>query len=333
MIFVGIPAAPASASDASSLQIVVQNPLSSAEPAPGVGVRLVDIPTATQNDPRARSYIVDHLNPGTTIARRIQVQNNTASPQSVTLYAGAAHINNGTFNVENGGATNQLTTWTTLSPPHLEMDPGQQTDVLVTIKVPADAPEAEQYAVVWAEVRSSSPTTNGNVVQVSRVGIRIYLAVSPGNGPPTSFSIDALTAARNAQGNPKVTATVTNTGGRAVDIGGSLTLSNGPGGSSAGPFPVTQGTSIAPHSSARVAVVLDPELPSGPWKATLDIKSGLVTAHASTQITFPQAGQSVTVQPDKAFNPVWIYLGSGLMLIAIALIVWRRRLIHAGQQW
>ena len=281
VIFAGIPAAPASASDVFPCRALRKAPLSAVKPAPGVGLRLVDIPTATQNDPRARSYIVDHVNPGSTIARRIQVQNNTSSPQSVALYTGAAHIDHGTFNAENGAAANQLTTWTSVSQPHLEMSPGEQTDVLVTIKVPADAPEAEQYAVVWAEVRSSSPSVNGSVVQVSRVGIRIYLAVSPGNGPPTSFSIDALTAARNPQGNPEVTATVTNTGGRAVDIGGSLTLSNGPGGSSAGPFPVTQGTSIAPHSSARVAVVLDPQLPSGPWEATLDLKSGLVTAHAT----------------------------------------------------
>src|SRR5680860_791798 len=76
----------------------------------GIGVRLLDIPAATQNDPRARSYIVDRLAPGIDIRRRIQVQNNSNSAQSVRIYPGAATIKDGSFVGGNDPAVNELTT-------------------------------------------------------------------------------------------------------------------------------------------------------------------------------------------------------------------------------
>src|SRR5487761_1599761 len=85
----------------------------------GVGIRLVDIPTALANDPRARQYIIDHLAPGTTISRRVEVTNYTSEPQVVTLYAAAATISGGSFLFGAGRAANELTSWTTVDPPTL----------------------------------------------------------------------------------------------------------------------------------------------------------------------------------------------------------------------
>ena len=85
-------------------------------PAPepsGVGIRLLDIPAATQNDPRARSYIVDRLAPGITIERRIQAQNNSNSAQSVRIYPGAAIIKDGSFTGGNDSAAVTTPTTTT----------------------------------------------------------------------------------------------------------------------------------------------------------------------------------------------------------------------------
>ena len=121
----------------------------------GVGVKLLDIPAATQNDPRARVYIVDRLAPGIEIQRRIQVQNNSGSTQSVRIYPGAATIEDGSFVGGNDPSVNELTTWTSVDLPQPELVAGEAVDVMVTINVPADAPEGEQYAVVWAEVRSA----------------------------------------------------------------------------------------------------------------------------------------------------------------------------------
>jgi hypothetical protein len=294
----------------------------------GIGIRLLDVPAVTQDDPRARSYIVDRLAPGTGIHRRIQVQNNSNAAQSVRIYTGAAQIQEGSFVGDNDPAVNELTTWTSVDRPHVDLQPGESADVLVTIDVPADASEAEQYAAVWAEVRNA-PAKGTNVVQASRVGMRIYLSVGPGNGAPADFRIASITAGRDPNGNPQVSAVVTNTGGRALDMSGDLTLSKGPGGISAGPFGAKKALTLAPGREGTVVTTLDPALPNGPWNAQLHLKSGLVEHEAAASITFPDAGQGETVEPVQEAGFPWIALGAGVagLLIAAALLRWwlRRR--------
>lgn len=251
------------------------------------------------------------------------MQNNSAAAQSVRIYAGAARIQEGSFVGDNDPAVNELTTWTSVDRPQVELQPGESADVLVTIDVPAGASEAEQYAAVWAEVRSA-PAEGTNVVQASRVGIRIYLSVGPGNGAPADFRITSLTASRDVQGNPQVSAVVSNTGGRALDITGELTLSKGPGGISAGPFGAQKAVTLLPERDGTVVTTLDPELPNGPWNAQLRLKSGLVEHEAAVSITFPDAGPGETVGPVPEAGPPWIALGSGVagLLIAAALLRW-----------
>ncbi len=45
----------------------------------GLGIRLVDVPVATADDPRALVYIIDHVAPGALIERRIEVSNRTGA--------------------------------------------------------------------------------------------------------------------------------------------------------------------------------------------------------------------------------------------------------------
>jgi len=320
-----IPASPGTAQALPETRLVLSASTPRLPEPSGIGVRLLDIPAATQNDPRARSYIVDRLAPGIDIRRRIQVQNNSNSAQSVRIYPGAATIKDGSFVGGNDPAVNELTTWTSIDQPQLRMVAGEKADVLVTINVPADAPEGEQYGVVWAEVRSA-PAEGANIVQASRAGIRIYLSVGPGNGKPADFNITSLTAARDAQGKPRITASVINTGGRALDITGDLRLSEGPGGLSAGPFALQQATTLAPGSSGSIAFTLDPKLPNGPWNAQLRLKSGLVEHETAATITFPDAGQGETVKPVAESNLLWIALGAGAgVLLLAAALLWRMR--------
>jgi hypothetical protein len=289
----------------------------------GIGIRLLDIPAATQEDPRARSYIVDRLAPGTGIQRRIRVENNSTTAQSVRIYPGAARIQEGSFVGDNDPAVNELTTWTSVDRPQVELQAGESADVLVTIDVPADASEAEQYAAVWAEVRSA-PGNGTNIIQASRVGIRIYLSVGPGNGAPADFRIASITAGRDAEGNPQVSAVVTNTGGKALDIAGDVALSEGPGGISAGPFPAQKALTLAPGRDGTLVTTLNSALPNGPWSAQLNLKSGVVEHEAAATITFPDSGQGKTVEPAPEAGFPWIVLGSGVafLLIAIALLWW-----------
>jgi hypothetical protein len=293
--------------------------------AGGIGIRLVDIPVDTHGDDRALLYIVDHLAPGTSIHRRIEVSNTTDSAAHVALYAAAASIDHDAFLVADAHTPNELSSWTSVSPGTVNVPAGGQALATVRIAVPDDAAPGEQYAVVWAEVRSSPHGAEG-VTQVNRVGIRLYLSVGRGNPPAEDFSIDSLTATRSPAGLPTVLATVHNTGGRAIDMSGTLELTEGPGGLSAGPFPASLGTTLAPGDTGTVTIALDEQIPMGPWDAQIDLKSGLLDRTERATITFPTKG-AVTISTHHGVPP-WVVaagIASALLAVAVLTFLVRRR--------
>ena len=269
----------------------VPGPALAQAPPQTVGIRIVDAPTNRADDPRARQYIVDHLAPGTTITRRVEVSNDTAETQPVQLYAAAASIKDGNFQFGDGRAANDLTSWTTVEPATVSPPAGAKSVATVKIAVPADASPGERYGVVWAELAAAAPP-GGGIAAVNRVGVRIYLSVGGGNEPDSDFSIASFEARRDADGNPVVGATVRNTGGRAVDLSGELRLANGPGGLSAGPFEAKLGTTLGIGQTEPVLVVLDRAVPAGPWDARIVLRSGLTEREATARITFPDAAAS-----------------------------------------
>jgi hypothetical protein len=291
-------------------------------PEPGsLGLRLVDAPAA-DDDPRAQVYIVDHLAPGTVIQRRIEVTNSTAVTTHISLYASAATIARGSFLGAARGTSNDLATWTSVSPGGYDIVAGGREMAIVTISVPSDAAPGEQYGVVWAET-SSPPDTENGITEVSRVGIRLYVSVGPGGSPAADFLIDSLTATRSVDGRPTVLATVRNTGGRALDMAGTLQLSGGPAGLNAGPFPATLGTTLAIGDIETVTIMLETLLPAGPWDASIALHSGRLerTAHAS--ITFPDAGQStpsIATQTEQGRSYFATVAGSLGVLVGIAAV-------------
>lgn len=266
------------------------------------------------------------MNPGTSIQRRAQVDNNSTEPQSVRVYAGAADIVDGTFV---GGADpqiNDLTTWTSFDEPKVFLQPGESVEVLVTVDVPSDASEGEQYAVIWAEVSSDSGDAAG-IVHASRVGIRMYVSVGPGNGEAADFTVTTITAARSVDGTPAITALATNTGGRALDIAASLILNDGPASLSAGPFTADKRTTLAPGDSGTVLITLADELPNGPWNATLTLTSGLVEREAQATITFPSSGEGQVIDVTSGSPLPWFGAGTAILLVG-GVLVWglhRRR--------
>ena len=322
VVMTTIAAAPANAAGA------VYAPAPRASAPGSIGLRLVDVPLSAGNDPRARLYIVDHLAPGTVIRRRIEVTNTTASTERILLYAAAASIVKGTFLGASGHTPNDLSTWTSVSPREPDVPAGGHVMATVTITVPRDAAPGEQYGVVWAEARSA-PVTGGGVVQVNRVGIRLYLSVGPGGQPAANFTIVSLTAERS-DGHPMVLASVHNTGGRALDMNGTLRLSAGPGGLSAGPFPATLGTTLAIGGTEPVTIALDKQLPAGPWDAQITLRSGLLERSARATITFPAAGAAPSVIISSA-QPAWLsaiiagFILLLLLVIALILFLLRRR--------
>ncbi len=255
------------------------------------GIRLVDVPRDETNDPRAFRYIIDHLHPGTTIHRRVQIANLSASAARLAVYPDAAVIRGGYFIGDVGETPSELTTWITLSRPSVFLAPKARAMVTVTIQVPRTASPGNLYGVIWAQETSLGKTGSGfNVLEVNRVGIRIYLSVGPGGPPPVNFDITSITGTRSARGQLLVRAQVHNTGGQAIDASGYLKLTDGPGGLGAGPYKET-GVTLAPGQSEPITVVLDKQLPNGPWRALIELTSGLTQRSAVATIDFsPAAG-------------------------------------------
>ena len=300
---------------AGALVLAVGAPASAQAPET-VGIRIVDVPTNRTDDPRARQYIVDHLAPGSTITRRVEVSNDTTKAQVVQLYAGAASLVDGNIVFGDGRAASDLTGWTTVDPPRVSVAAGGKAPAAVKIVVPANATAGERYGVVWAELPPAVPA-GGGVTAVNRVGVRIYLSVGPGGEPASDFTISAVEASRAPDGNPLLTATVRNTGGRALDLSGDLRLTNGPGGLSAGPFAAKLGTTLGPDQAGPVSVALDPAILGGPWDARIVLRSGTTERDATAKVTFPDA-------PATAAGPVDATSGSGggsILPFALAAVV------------
>jgi hypothetical protein len=237
-------------------------------PGDSIGIRLLELPVNRESDPRAQVYIVDHVAPGAVIKRHVLVSNDSRAPLRVDMTAGAAAIDNNMFDAMSGHATNELTSWISFDRNTLTLAAGARAQVLVTIAVDRIASRGERYGVIWAET-GAPLTTSSTVLMLNRVGIRIYLDVGPGGEPPSDFQITSLTPMRTADGRPEVVAAMRNTGGRALDMAGELSLSDGPGGSVAGPFPLTAGVTVLP--------------------GRLTVRSGSLERDVTATITFPSA--------------------------------------------
>jgi hypothetical protein len=295
-----------------------------ATPPGSLGLQLLDVPAATQLDPRARLYIVDHVAPGAVLRRRIQVTSSAASAIPVVLYAAAAAITNDTFVGSAGHARNEVSSWMSVRPGRFEIRPGGRRIAMVTIDVPRDASPGERYGVVWAEERSA-PAGGVGITQVSRVGIRVYLSVGPGGPPAADFKIGSLTGELASDGRPTVLATVRNTGGRALDMSGTLRLRNGPGGLSAGPFPADLGVTLGIGDAGTITVALDRRVPAGPWLAQVTLRSGLLVRTARATITFP-VGRAPAPGSSRPILLVGGLVALILGALVLLLVLRRRRL-------
>ncbi|MEU0885862.1 hypothetical protein ABZ345_45425 [Lentzea sp. NPDC005914] len=296
-----------------------------------IGIRLLEMPANRADDPRAQVYIVDHLAPGAVIKRHVLITNSSPAPQHIEVFPGAAGIEDDAFNALAGRAGSELTSWISLDRAAVDLPPGASEKVLVTIAVDPIASTGERYGVIWAETSAPSNTPD-NVLMVTRVGVRVYLDIGPGGEPPASFDISSLTPSRDGDRRPEVLTTVHNTGGRALDMAGELSLSDGPGGVTAGPFPVSTAVTVLPGHTAGVRTVLDQRLPDGPWKARLTLRSGFLERVVTATITFPAAAGAVggPVTPENWFQTHPL-LASGLAALAAAVLfaaffVTRRRL-------
>lgn len=254
-----------------------------------VGIRLVDAPTERADDPRAQVYVVDHLQPGDVIERRLEVRNTTAETLTIDLYAAAAAIDDGAWTPLDGRAENLLTRWTMITPAEVVVAPDGSEQAVLRVDVPADAPGGEHYAVAWAQLPSA---TDQGVTVVNRVGVRMYVSVGGSAEPATDFDITDVAAVTAADGSRSLVADVANIGGRAVDVGGELRLAEGPGSTTAGPYQAPSFVTIAAGSDGRLVIPVPTEIPAGPWAATVDLRSGSTARSATLNVTWPDPGDA-----------------------------------------
>ncbi len=285
----------------------------STQSSAGIGIRLDAGIADPRGNPLARVYVVGRLAPGTSLRRRIEISNDTSSTADVAVYPAAAGLRRGNFTFAPGHRQNELSSWTSVGQDVLHLSREATALETLTINVPADASAGERYAVVWAEVSAPAPV-GGGVMLVNRVGIRVYVTVGPSSTSRSNFAIGAVSATRSANGAPLVVATIRNTGARTLELSGYLTLSKGPGGIRAGPFPVRLETALAPDRSRAATVRLDRRLPLGPWRARLALVSGRIQRVASATITFP----SSTGAPTAGAGPA---VSRGAMLLALAALI------------
>ncbi|MFC4536642.1 hypothetical protein [Sphaerisporangium dianthi] len=314
----------------------------SADPRPSrqraeeqIGIRLLEASSNRRDDPRALIYIVDHINPGTRISRRLEISNTSRSAQRVTMLPGAAVIDHNKFVPAPNRDANELSSWISVDRPVFVVPAKSNVQVKATITIPETASKGERYGAIWAKVASAlKPGSGRNVTMVNSVGVRVYLDVGPGGDPPSDFRIEQLTPGRAKGGVPMVKAMVTNTGQRAIDLVGWMWLSDGPSGMKAGPFPAQVGTTLAPGTGAPVVVTLDDRLPDGPWRVKLMLESGRVRRTVTGTLSFPQKdatwGRAARLD---AFSP-WMYVAVGVLATVIAMtlagLVIRRRLLSCA---
>ncbi|WP_210793600.1 hypothetical protein [Micromonospora sp. C81] len=309
LVALGVSAAPAAA--------VREQRQEPAEDA-AISIRMLDIPASRVQDPRAQVYIVDHLKPGATINRRVEVENTSGESQKIDFYSGAASVENNAFTVPEGRAGNELSGWIRLKTSGIELDPGERRPVEVEIAVPRKASKGERYGAIWAQVTSAKERT-GNITQIHRVGIRVYLDIGPGGEPPTDFRIDGLAAEPGPGEFPVITAKVTNTGERALDMTGTLSLTRAA--VQAGPFKVTNGVTILPGQSGQVQIEVNQALPAGTWDVRAKLASGIVERTATGKISLPVAVPMVVA---NSAGPNWlVYAVGGIaLLVLVTLAGW-----------
>lgn len=292
-----------------------------------IGIRLTQIPASRMDDPRARLYIDDHVNPGTTFTRGLRVSSTSHKTQHLRLYAGAASIKDHQFTVAPDATGNELSSWIKLDRSELDLRPHSNASFKATISVPSWATKGEQYAVIWAEVSSAQPGPKANIALVNRVGIRTYLDIGPGGEPRSDFEISQVHPERSPEGRDQVVATVTNTGRRAIDLSGQLMLSDGPSSLDAGPFPVTRGTTLMPEDHGQITVPVGKDVPNGPWKYRLTLESGRVSHTVTGELTFAKDLRTSGLLGSLMRMPVPLVLalaGSAFAVLILLMLLLRR---------
>lgn len=274
-------------------------------------------------DPRAAYAIVDHIDAGDRLERRLRFHNGTEEEITVDFTDEAARLREGAFGFGDVGAENELTRWVDVTPRRAAVPPGDDADVRVSLRVPRDVRPREHYGMVWAAI---GPTARSGSTTRTRVGVRMYVHVGDGDHR-TAFAVERVRPSRTSGGDARVQVRVANTGARAVDVVGTVGVDRAS--SERARFAIA----VAPHSAADATVALEVDAPDEPLPLVLRTSGNGIQRLQRAEVTFPReagvTGQPVGVDApgggSEASRSVPGVLAVGLLLAAALLLLGHRR--------
>ena len=275
------------------------------------------------DDPRSRFYVVDVVEPGTRLEREVRVGNATPVDRSIDVYVTDATVEEGDFHLDDEPA--ELAAWSSLEPTTLDIPAGGSATASVSFDVPEDATDGERYGVIWAQ-----PHGADSQGVVNRVGVRVYLLVASDGTSSTDVAVDTLRPRRDDAGRAEVVIAMSNTGERATDVSGTLSLDG-----DAHRAVLGQRVTLAPGETRQATATFEDDVSDGPWRALLSLEINGIARQAAATIEFPdgpgETGEQVDasmVQPPS--SPPVALVVVAVLLVAVVLVASARVRLRRG---
>ena len=288
-----------------------------------ISIGLADAPD-DGDDPRSRFYAIEVAEPGDQLRRAVRVGNRTAEDRRVDVYVSDATVGDGDFHLADDAA--EITAWSSIEPATLDIPAGGSATATVSIAVPADADHGERYGVIWAQPQGADAQG-----VVNRVGVRVYLLVDDDGAATTELVVDTLRPRRDDDGSAQVVVALSNTGERATDVTGELTLDGDEHRGALAPR-----VTLAPGETRQAVVTLEGDVADGPWDARLTLDVNGVERVATATIGLPdgagETGEQVaaTMVRPSADPPVALVALAAALPAAVLVAAARARSSRRG---
>ena len=119
------------------------------------------------------------LEPGKTTTGTFKVQNTGLKPYNFKLGVSPYSVTDEKYNADYTNKTDytDIVDWITFSQDTGSVEPNEQVEITVTVKVPNDVPAGGQYALIYAEMVEDNNTNESSVTVQKRAGILVYSEV------------------------------------------------------------------------------------------------------------------------------------------------------------
>ncbi|HEX2040054.1 MAG TPA: hypothetical protein VHF47_10030 [Acidimicrobiales bacterium] len=273
-------------------------------------VRPVDTPQ------RERSYVVRTVAPGIGFDDRLEARNLTDAPLDLVVEPVDAVVTaDGSF--APGTTTTAEGGWLRVTPERLRVPARGSVRVALRVDVPADAAPGDHIAAVV--VRKAETPSGPGVHVVNRVGVRVYLTVTPPAAPTPrrAFEFRAL----RWTGERTFAADVANVGDLLVEPLGTLTIARGDFATTV-EVPVL-GT-VPPGAVTTLPVRSDGSLERGTYEARLRLQLVQGGEAQEQRVTFTVAGAASTDEEDDGLPWLPVLVAVAALALVVGFAVRRR---------